>query len=147
MRNTAILFVAVLLAACAAQASNPWYSGREVALATDFDLPVGEKVGVAGTRLVVEFVRVAEDSRCPMNARCIWEGNARVVVRVEEFASKATEKVRSISNTLELNTSERFATRQSFGKFDVVLVHLEPTPMTGEKVEKYVARLRVEWRP
>jgi hypothetical protein len=107
---------------------------------------VGQKVGVEGTRLVLKFDRVVEESRCPMNARCIWEGNAKVVVRVEEFAASATERIRSISNTLELNTSERFAKRDSFGRFDVVLVHLEPTPMTGEKVEKYVATLRVEWQ-
>ena len=147
MRNAAVLLVAILLAACAAPSSNAWYAGPEVALATDFDLPVGKKVGVEGTRLVVEFDSVVEESRCPMNARCAWEGNAKVVVRVEEFAANATERVRSISTTLELNTSERFARRQSFGRFDVVLVHLEPTPMTGEKVEKYVATLRVEWQP
>jgi hypothetical protein len=147
MRNAAVLPVAILLAACAAQSSNPWYSGREVPLATDFDLPVGKKAGVEGTRLVVEFDSVVEESRCPMNARCIWEGNAKVVVRVKEFAANATERTRSISSTLELNTSKRFATRESFGRFDVVLVHLEPTPMTGEKVEKYVATLRVEWQP
>jgi hypothetical protein len=69
------------------------------------------------------------------------------VVRVKEFAANATGRTRSISSTLELNTSKRFATRESFGRFDVALVHLEPTPMTGEKVEKYVATLRVEWQP
>jgi hypothetical protein len=116
-------------------------------LATDFDLPVGKRAGVEGTRMVVKFERVVEESRCPMNARCIWEGNAKVAVRVEEFAANATERIRSISDTLELNTSERFATRQSFGRFEVVLVRLDPTPMTGEKVQKYVATLRVEWPP
>jgi hypothetical protein len=147
MRNTAVLSVAILLAACATQSSNPWHSGREVALATDFDLAAGDKVGVAGTRLVVEFDRVVEDSRCPMNARCVWEGNAKVVVGVKEFAANATERIRSISTPLELNTSERFAKRQSFGRFEVVLVHLEPTPMAGQKVDEYVATLRVEWSP
>ena len=147
MRNTVVLGLAILLAACAAQSPTASYSGRNVALATDFDLPVGQKVGVEGSRLVVKFDRVVEESRCPMNARCIWEGNAKVVVRVEEFAANATERIRSISNTLELNTSERFAKRDTFGRFDVVLVHLAPTPMAGEKVEKYVATLRVEWRP
>jgi hypothetical protein len=144
MRNTAVLALAILLVACAAQSSNPRYSGREVPLATDFDLPVGQKVGVAGTRLVVKFDRVLEESRCPMNARCIWEGNARVLIRVEEFAANATQRVLSISNALEINTSGRFATRQSFGRFEVVLVRLEPTPMTGEKVGNYIATLRVE---
>ena len=147
MRNTASLFVAILLVACAAPGPTPSYSGRNVALATDFDLPIGEKVGIEGTRLVVKVTRVDEDSRCPMNARCIWEGNARIAVKVEEFAAKATDTIKGISRTVELNTSERFPKRQSFGRFDVVLVQLEPTPMAGEKVRDYSATLRVEWTP
>jgi hypothetical protein len=146
MRHIAVLALAILSAACATQSSTTPYTGRMVALATDFDLPVGKKVGVEGTRMVVEFDSVVEESRCPMNARCISEGNAKIVVRVKEFAANPGERIRSISTTLELNTSERFAKRQTFGKFDVVLVHLEPTPMTGQEVEKYVATLRVEWQ-
>ena len=147
MRSTAVSLVAFLFAACAAPASNPSYAGRNVALATDFDLAIGEKVGIEGTQVFVRFERVVEESRCPMNARCIWEGNAKLAILVEEFSAAGQGKVETGGMTLELNTSERFAQRLPFGKFEVALVHLEPTPMAGEKVEKYVATLRVEARP
>ncbi|MBC8027148.1 MAG: hypothetical protein H7Y89_14235 [Steroidobacteraceae bacterium] len=142
-----VVALAILLAACAAPVSDSSYAGRNVALATDFDLPIGEKVGIEGTQAFVRFERVLEESRCPMNARCIWEGNARIAILVEEISAVAKDKVEMGGMTLELNTSERFARRQPFGKLDVVLVHLEPTPMAGEKVDKYVATLRVEARP
>ena len=144
MRAT-VCILALLVSACTAGRSVP--HPRVVAPGVEFQLNLGERVGTTGGEFLILFERVLEDSRCPMNARCISEGNAKIVVRVKEFAATPGERIRSISSTLELNTSERFPKRQSFGKFDVVLVHLEPTPMTGEKVEKYVATLRVEWQP
>ena len=144
MRSVAAV-IASLLAACASTSVAPTYASRNVALGRDFQLADGEEAGFEGTRLVVKFMRVVEESRCPMNARCISEGNAKIAVKVEEFAAKRTDTIKSVSQTFDLNTSERFAKRRSFGRFDVVLVHLEPTPMTGEKVRDYVATLRVEW--
>lgn len=106
---------------------------------------LGQATSVGGP--VVTPLRIVEDSRCPMNARCIWEGNAKIAVKAEEYAAKPTDIINSIAQTLELNTSDKFAKKQPFGKFDVVLVHLEPVPMAGEKVRDYVATLRVEWVP
>ena len=34
-------------------------------------------------RLVVTPLRVAEDSRCPINARCVWAGRAVVQTRID----------------------------------------------------------------
>ena len=39
-------------------------------------IPLGETVDVGG--LSVRFAEVAEDSRCPQNTPCVWEGRARV---------------------------------------------------------------------
>jgi hypothetical protein len=129
-----VALVALALSGCAAVklASAP-----EVPLGEDFDVALGKSAFIASTGFRVTFVRVSEESRCPMNARCVWEGNAKVVVL---FGSLSAE-------TLELNTSERFARSGRFMGFEVTLVHLEPTPMAGEKVKKYVATFRVEAKP
>jgi hypothetical protein len=129
--------LALLLSGCGAGHFLKVATSPTVKPGEEFDLAVGKAVQIADTSYHVYFGRVAEDSRCPMNARCIWEGNARIVV---DFGSIS-------AMTLELNTSERFKQRDSFMGYDVVLVRLEPTPMAGEKVEKYVATLRVEARP
>ncbi|WP_189621508.1 hypothetical protein [Novosphingobium colocasiae] len=45
---------------------------------------IGETVAVGGPR--VTPLTVLEDSRCPMNARCVWAGQVRLSVRVETGA-------------------------------------------------------------
>jgi hypothetical protein len=109
----------------------------QVKVGQDFDLAVGKVALIEDKTLHVYFAEVIEDSRCPMNARCVWEGNAKIAVQLGDLSAP----------TFELNTSDRFATRGGLFDHDVVLVRLEPTPMAGEKVKKYVATLRVEARP
>jgi hypothetical protein len=41
---------------------------------------IGETVAVGGPK--VTPLTVLEDSRCPMNARCVWAGQVRVRVQV-----------------------------------------------------------------
>jgi hypothetical protein len=129
--------IVFLFAGCGATHVARITSAPEVKLGEDFDLAVGKVARIEGHTLHVYFAKVIEDSRCPMNARCIWEGNAKIAVQLGDLSAP----------TFELNTSERFPTRAGLFDHDVVLVHLEPTPMTGEKVTKYVATLRVEPRP
>lgn len=59
---------AIALSACATTTRAPLPDGSNVAL--------GQKAYVDGP--IVEPVAVIEDSRCPMNARCIWAGRVRV---------------------------------------------------------------------
>lgn len=42
----------------------------------------GQEVQVEGSVLRLSFVRVLEDSRCPADVTCVWEGNARVEVGI-----------------------------------------------------------------
>lgn len=64
----------VALAGCTATAANPLAPTLPEGPAR-----LGQTVYVDGPR--VTPLRVIEDSRCPMNARCIWAG--RVVLRVK----------------------------------------------------------------
>lgn len=59
---------ALLLSACATTLNTPLPDGSNVAL--------GQKAFVDGP--IVEPVAIIEDSRCPMNARCVWAGRVRV---------------------------------------------------------------------
>lgn len=102
----------------------------------EFVLSIRGAADVKG--LQVQFEQVLEDSRCPMNARCVWEGNARVAFRITQSGK---------SSSLVLNTSERFETRQEFGDITLRLVRLDPTPMAGEKVKAYTVVLIAETKP
>ncbi|WP_447754054.1 hypothetical protein [Sphingopyxis fribergensis] len=59
---------ALALTACATTRGAPLPDGSNVAL--------GQKAYVDGP--LVQPVEVVEDSRCPMNARCVWAGRVRV---------------------------------------------------------------------
>ncbi len=68
-RLAALAFPAALaLSACATTAGPPLPDGSNVAL--------GQKAYVDGP--IVEPVALIEDSRCPMNAHCVWAGRVRV---------------------------------------------------------------------
>jgi hypothetical protein len=73
----------------------------------EFNLQLGASARV-DDRWVIEFSGVREDSRCPMNARCVWEGNARIMVRIQKLPQPTVPSGEFQPRNLELNTSERF---------------------------------------
>jgi hypothetical protein len=145
MRAT-VCILALLVSACTAGRSVP--HPRVVAPGVEFQLNLGERVGTTGGEFLILFERVLEDSRCPMNARCIWEGNARVAIKVGPFPGGRSSARDESGGLLELNTAERFSKRESFREntkgLTVELRALEPTPMAGVPTQDYVATLLVE---
>ena len=47
-------------------------------------------------RISVKFLSIVEDSRCPVNANCVWAGNAKIRISVSK--GKAAPQI------IELNT-------------------------------------------
>lgn len=50
-------------------------------------LRVGEQKTAAG-RLHINFIEVTDDSRCPVDATCVWAGNAKVKLALSKGTSK-----------------------------------------------------------
>lgn len=50
-------------------------------LGQEFSLAIGQTVKITGEELVIEFVDVAEDSRCPRDVTCIQAGRAVCALR------------------------------------------------------------------
>lgn len=136
-----ILIVAGALALMGCATSNGFPDAPLVKTGEEFTLAAGASASIDG-RYLVTFDKVAEDSRCPMNARCVWEGNARVALSVLEIRRGDRDEYHSWP--LELNTSERFATKRSVAALTVELRLLDPTPMAGVPVEKYTVTLLAE---
>lgn len=81
MSRLAAFLSCVALAGCvadAAQKSRAVESGASVTLAP------GESATVVGGSLHVRFVAVTEDSRCPRDTTCIWAGEVRVSLEIQE---------------------------------------------------------------
>jgi hypothetical protein len=80
---TPILALAALAALAGCTSSLPAaFPPRPLEQADDLVRTViGRQVAVGGPK--VTPLAVLEDSRCPMNARCVWAGRVRLSVRIE----------------------------------------------------------------
>ena len=86
--KAAIALAPVLLAACvpAPQAAPPPEDGIARA-------GFGQRVYVDGPWITP--LAVLEDSRCPMNARCVWAGRTRLSVRIDLGSRSETREIGS----------------------------------------------------
>jgi len=135
-----LMTLPLFLAACASGGSNgpTATSAPTPALDEEFTLSPGQTATVTGTNLGLTFDRVSEDSRCPTDVTCIWEGDAVVVLRVKVEAEEATREVHT-------QGGESRSRQAPAGDYVVTLVRLEPAPRSTETIEAstYRATLRV----
>jgi hypothetical protein len=121
-----------LVAAC--ERANP--IGPTQPLNQQFVLAPGQSGAVDGTSARVQFVEVANESRCPLNAICIQAGDATIAVSVVDDQG---------SNRYELRVND--PTRKSVMHRDlrVEFVDLRPYPDTSRPTAPgdYRATLRV----
>ena len=120
------LTVLVLLAACS--------STTAPRLGDEFRLRLGERVTIADIGLTVTFADVAEDSRCPSKAQCVWAGDAIVVIESWTAASG------NVTETLHTNLDPQTVRVDSV---DLELVRLDPYPEEPGTIspEDYVVTL------
>jgi hypothetical protein len=81
---------------------------------------IGQRVYVDGP--YVTPLAVLEDSRCPMNARCIWAGRTRLSVRID---------LGSRSETREIGSDQPIHVADG----QLSLVEVQPDTMAGQAVD------------
>ena len=88
------------------------------------------------SRLRIKFLSVIEDSRCPTDTRCVWEGNARISARVSKNGH---------TRTIELNTRGQNNAVIVDG-YSIKLVRLAPEPRSNIRINRngYRGTLEVE---
>ena len=86
---------------------------------TAFSLKINQQAQLPdGT--VIRFVRVEEDSRCPQEADCVWEGNAVVAFELIESGV--------VPRPFTLNTNDSFGNEIVLQGYTISLTSLLPTP-------------------
>ena len=98
-----------------------------------FALPIGKTAAVVGSTTRLTFREVTEDSRCPSDAVCVWEGGAKIAVAVSRNGAPAETAILSLAPP---NNEARLA--------DLVVrfAALAPYPATTDQgPRKYVAEL------
>lgn len=141
----AVAALCAVLAGCAGP-TGPGDEGERAAV-QDGDLPgdgelslaIGEEARFPGTPVRAGLTDVRGDSRCPIDAICVWAGDAEVVVALALGTGPSSEHV------LHWNTGAGSGSA-TVGDYRVSLVALDPMPLAGEvtRPEDYRVRLKVE---
>lgn len=129
----ALLACAALTCGCAAHPAQPSSPLRQ-----PFDLRIGATATLADG-VKVSFDAVTSDSRCPLDAVCVWAGEAVVSVSLSPTAGAQVQR--------ELRTTPG-ASEATYAAHIVRLVALAPYPRSTEPIRPadYVATLTVDTR-
>ena len=132
MRSFVVLFAVLLATSCGAAPTGP-----SVPLNQQFTLAPSETAVIADEGVLVLFVRVSGDSRCPADALCIQGGDAVVVIRASEG--------RVATATYDLHTGDSTRAAVRHGNLRIELVEVQPYPFSSQPFppDKSRATLRV----
>lgn len=133
--------LAVLAALCGIVGAGCFGTGpSEVAAGEEFVLAPNQSARIAGTELTVGFRRVAGDSRCPIDAACLVEGNAEIELNVFGVAA---------SNPVLVSTPLPTSWTDGTYQIQIKLVDLLPHPTTSRRInpDEYRLRLQVDLIP
>jgi hypothetical protein len=122
----------LLLAACATTSGA---TQMKASVGEEFRVRAGQTAQVEDLR--VRFVRVTEDSRCPINARCIRAGSAKIEV---ELRAPRTAAQRAVLTTPD---EPRGAT---YGPYEIEVLELQPGREIEAPAPRFEAVLRVRRR-
>ncbi len=114
MKMALALVAALLLAGCATAPGHP--SAENAPPIAHGQVALGQPVQVG--ILVAKPTKVVEDSRCPMNARCVWAGRVVLSTRIEGAGWH---------ETADLTLGEAYSTHGT----SITLVSVSPDRMAG----------------
>jgi hypothetical protein len=136
MTRYAKLCFAAFLAACSSGGYGPTDSGSPSPSDGSVSVAIGETAALGATGVTITFRAVTEESRCPLNAVCVWEGNGQVALTLADGYGATQEAT--------LNTS-REPRRIDHAGLRIALAGLAPHP-AGDPIDPadYVATFRIE---
>lgn len=130
-----LVSAAALVGACSSGGALPTETGNPAPSARTVSVGVGKTASIPQSDVSITFRSVTEDSRCPLDVACVWEGNGRVALTLSSAEG---------SEDAELNTALP-PRGLDFAGMRVVLVSLVPSP-AGEPIDPgdYVATFEIE---
>jgi hypothetical protein len=115
-------------------------------LPADVHLHVGDTVTLDGGALQVSLEQVAEDSRCPMDVMCVWQGRALVELHVTvDGVDRGLVSATLVPGPQRLPDLDAIVERYAFS-----LTDLQPYPQASQPqpLDQRVATLHVSpWTP
>ena len=97
-----------------------------------------QSVDMDGTTLTCYLDTVIQDSRCPVNATCVWQGVAVARFRISS---------ENTTNTIVLATTKfgEYDTNTTVSGFRIEFIDLSPYPELGKPINEndYVAEVKI----
>ncbi|WP_333854332.1 hypothetical protein [Epilithonimonas sp.] len=87
MKFKALLFAPILLLMSNCKTQSQTSTSDNI-----IKLGVNKKVTIPNSKMSLEFKEIIEDSRCPANVTCVWEGIA--IVNLIAFSGKDTKDIK-----------------------------------------------------
>ncbi|MGH9878878.1 MAG: hypothetical protein ACRD5H_14700, partial [Nitrososphaerales archaeon] len=108
-------------------------------LNNQFQLKIGQTAFIESKNIKLRFLNVTEDSRCPADAVCVWEGQVTVLLNVmhnEEGLGDFDLTIRGGDKNLAI---------KPFDGYSIQLMKVDPYPFASRPTEltDYVATLQV----
>jgi ABC-type glycerol-3-phosphate transport system substrate-binding protein len=134
LRVAKVMIVVAALTGCSSGGYGPTDSGNPSPSAQTVSVPAGGSAVVPGTDVTIAFRAVTEESRCPLNVVCVWEGNGQVAL---------TLSTAYVSRDVLLNTTTQ-PRETEFAGIRIALLSLDPYP-AGEPIDPddYVVTLEI----
>ncbi len=126
----AVLLLLLLLTACGGEAAEV-----QANLGQEFSLSIGQTASIKGEDLQLKFLQVVNDSRCPSNVTCIWQGQASCLVEITYLES--VQRVTLVQPGLTEEPS-----RIDFNDY-LIQFNLTPYPEAGKEIKKTDYRLQL----
>ncbi|XGW00846.1 MAG: hypothetical protein ACAF41_33250 (plasmid) [Leptolyngbya sp. BL-A-14] len=106
------------------------YAERVIATSLDkqFELKYAQVAFVRSHNLRIRFSGVSEDSRCPSEVACIWEGQVTIAVNVAQGSRNLG------SGNLTISPRSK-ASSINFENYNIKLLSVSPYPKDSHKVE------------
>ena len=133
MARIIVLVPALIVAACV---NSP--TGPDAVVGRPFDLKAGA-VSVLPDGARLRFERVQSDSRCPMDALCVWAGDATISVTLNPANGPTESREMHIQAT---------GSQISYASYTITLTALAPYPRSSQEIRAadYVATFAVAVR-
>ena len=103
-----------------------------------FQLKMLETAKMTDGTLQVTFTGLPEDSRCPEDVNCIWEGQVRLFID-----AAVPEKKENIEFKIEKSKMGKVS--RKFDNYTILVEDVRPIPKSGVQIakENYVVTLRI----
>lgn len=139
MKKILILFT-VLFISCN---ENPSTTSNQI-LDEGFLIRFGQQVSIPSENLLIKFYDLLDDSRCPINVICFWQGEATIELLISHEDINNIKAELKIEGYVDKSNTSSHKFIDTLG-YRFTLMQLDPYPHTDSSYQKsdYVAMIKV----